>query len=213
MTNPMPRRIEAGLLNPPLAMIGSYLTQAPGRVPFPGLTQNREGAVLRKFFLTDLIGALVLLTGCMIAGLAVNELRATPLPLVYVPPEARLHRTGEDAKPPAADGDVDTDEMRKISLNHGALILDARPASIYRAGHIPTALNLPRDDFDRQYQALRSTLQARRDQLIIVYCSMLRCSESQVVAEALKKLGYPHVRLYRLGWFDWQNARLPEEKE
>lgn len=159
--------------------------------------------MLRQYIIQDSIGALLLLTGCLLAGLVINEMRSAPLPLVYSATTVSF----------ALNRDVDRDEMQKLSLNHGALILDARPESFYRLGHIPSALNLPRDDFDKQYQALQSILQSHRNQLLIIYCSNLRCPDSQVVAAALQKLGYPHIRLFRGGWNDWESANLPEEKE
>ena len=165
----------------------------------------------------DLIGALLLLIGCLTLGLVVNEMRPSPLPLIDSPLQSRPNQPPGNSNqsvpiPSAPDPDVNQDEMQKTASNHEALIVDARSETLYRAGHIPSAISLPRDNFDQRYQALRSTLQSHRDQTIVVYCSGLRCPDSQVVAAALKNLGYPHVRLYPGGWNDWQTAHLPEEK-
>jgi len=172
----------------------------------------------RKFIMQDFVGLWLLLTGCLISGLVINEMRSTPLSLTYSSPASRLNQTVEQLGPSATvpvalDGDVERDEMQKLSLNHVALILDARPEVFYRLGHIPSALSLPRDDFEKQYQALQSTLQSHRDKPLVVYCSSTDCHDSQMVADALQKLGYAHVRLFRGGWSDWENASLPEEKE
>ncbi len=174
--------------------------------------------MLRKFIIQDLIGVGVLLAGCLIGGLVLNATRSAPLPLIYTSPETRLNQTVEELRPLATASlalgeDVELEEMQKISSNHGALILDARPEIFYRLGHIPSAVNLPHDDFEKSYQALQSNLQSHRNQLIVVYCSGLRCPDSQLVAAALQKLGYPHLRIFRGGWNDWQSANLPEEKE
>lgn len=174
--------------------------------------------MFKKLIVHDFIGVWLLLTGCLIGGLVINEMRPMPLSLVYSSPESRLNQTVEQlgstaAVPVALDGDVDRDEMQKISSNHVALILDARPEIFYRFGHIPSALSLPRDDFEKQYQVLQSTLQSHRAEPMVVYCSGSDCHDSQMVADALQKLGYPHVRLFRGGWNDWENASLPEEKE
>jgi len=159
-----------------------------------------------------------LLTGCLICGLFINEMRATPLSLVYSPPETRLNHAVDELGaattiPISLDGDINRDEMQKISADRLALILDARPEIFYRLGHIPSAISLPRDDFEKQYQALQSTIQAHQDQPVVVYCSSMDCHDSQMVAEALQKLGYHHVRLFRGGWSDWESGNLPEEKE
>ena len=172
----------------------------------------------QRLITKDFIGMWLLLTGCLIGGLVLNEMRSTPLSLIYSSPESRLNQTVEQLGPTATapialDGHVERDEMQTISTNHEALILDARPEIFYRLGHIPSALSLPRDDFEKQYQILRSTLQSHRDKPLVVYCSDTDCHDSQMVADALQKLGYPHVRLFRGGWSDWQNASLPEERE
>jgi rhodanese-related sulfurtransferase len=172
----------------------------------------------KKTIIQDFIGVWLLLTGCLIAGIVINEMSLTPLPLVYSSPATRLNRSVEQlgataTMPIALEGVVETDEMQKISSNHTALILDARPEIFYKLGHIPSALSLPRDDFEKQYQELQSILLSHRDKPLVVYCSSSDCRDSQMVADALQKLGYSHVRLFRGGWTDWYNAGLPEEKE
>ena len=174
--------------------------------------------MFRKLIVQDLMGVWLLLTSCFVGGLVLNEMRSTPLALVYSSPESRLDQTVEQLGPfstasIALAGEIELDEVQKISVNHAALILDARPEIFYRLGHIPSALSLPRDDFEKQYQVLLSTLQSHRDRPLVVYCSDTDCHDSQMVADALEKLGYPHVRLFRGGWSDWESASLPEEKE
>ena len=181
-------------------------------------SHNREVIVLRKYIIPDLIRAWLLLAGCLIAGLIVNKMRSAPLPWVYSSTESRLKQPKIESKlsavvPVAEDGDVDVGEMQKISLHQEALIIDARPENEYRLGHIPSAVSLPRDDFDRQYPALQSVLQSYRNKPIIVYCSNFRCADSQIVAVALQRLGYQQVRLFRGGWKDWERANLPAERE
>lgn len=172
----------------------------------------------KKIIVQDFIGVWLLLTGCLISSLVINEMRPTPLSLVYSSPESRLNQTvaqlgSSSTALVASDEDIDRDEMQKISLNHAALIFDARPEIFYRLGHIPSALSLPRDDFEKHYQILQWTLQSHRNKPLVVYCSSSDCHDSQTVADALLKLGYLHIRLFRGGWSDWENANLPEEKE
>jgi len=174
--------------------------------------------VLQKNIIRDAAGACLLLTGCLIAGLLLNEMRPGALPWIYSPLGARLHQVTEELSPStinslALDEGIDRDEMQKISIDHGALVIDARPEKQYRSGHIPSAVSLPRDDFDQRYQVLQPVLQSHLDQRIIVYCSNFHCPDSQIVAAELLKRGCQHVRLFRGGWDDWQTAGLPEEKE
>jgi 3-mercaptopyruvate sulfurtransferase SseA len=172
----------------------------------------------KKLILRDMLGVWILLTICLFGGVIMNEMRPRPLPLVYTAPEARLQGTIQRLDRAfnvavALKGDVGLDEMRTISSTRAALILDARPGVFYRLGHIPSALSLPRDDFESQYHAIGSVLQAHRDMLLVVYCAGSDCEDSQMVGDALARLGYPHVRLFRGGWSDWENHNLPEEQE
>jgi len=174
--------------------------------------------MLKRMILHDVIRLWVLLTTCLLGGLILNEMRPKPLDLVYVPPHARLGqsvaRLGASASVTTVpDGDVARDELERLVADRGALILDARPEVFYRIGHIPTALSLARDDFDVRYPVLKASLQVWGSLPLIVYCSSSECDDSRMVADALHKLGYMHVRVFRGGWYDWTGANLPQEKE
>lgn len=165
-----------------------------------------------------MVSVWVLLTGCLMAGIVLNEMRPVPMPLVYSSPASRLNQTVvqlQTSAPaaPILDGDISREEVQKATLDHATLILDARPEIFYRLGHIPSALSLPRDDFAKQYPAMKETLQSHQKQPFIVYCSESDCQDSQMVADALLKLGYQHIRVFRGGWSDWESASLPEEKK
>jgi len=171
----------------------------------------------RRNFLRDFLMIPVLLTGCVAFGLIVNQHRQSPLPLVYSSPEARLKSavTSIGAKPSSTaslGADVDKKEMLRISADHSALILDARPQTFFELGHIPSALSLPRDDFEKSYQSLQKILSPYWGKPIVVYCSDSGCRDSQLVGEALHKLGYQNVRLFRGGWDEWINADLPTQQ-
>lgn len=174
--------------------------------------------MIKMPILKDALGLWILLTGCLVAGVVLNEIRAQPLPLVYTSPQNRLEqsvkRLGQGTTVlNSSGGDVDLNEMQKISASRAALILDARPEIFYRLGHIPSALSLPRNDFENRYHVLEPLLQAHHDQVLIIYCSGHDCEDSEMVQDALDSLGYSHVRLFRGGWADWESGNLPEEKE
>src|SRR3989442_3295829 len=65
-------------------------------------------------------------------------------------------RPGEDVV------EIEAAEAKK-RLDHGALFLDARPLEFYRMGHIPGALPLPEDDFDRAFARLEPRLRSELD--------------------------------------------------
>jgi rhodanese-related sulfurtransferase len=165
-------------------------------------------------FLRDLLMIPLLLAGCLALGLVVNQSRESSLPLVYSSPEARLNSavTIIGAKPlldASFGADVDKNEMRRISADNSALILDARPKTFFELGHIPSAISLPRDDFEKSYQSLQKILSSYWTKPIVVYCSDSGCPDSRLVGEALHKLGYRDVRLFRGGWDAWIDANLP----
>jgi rhodanese-related sulfurtransferase len=156
----------------------------------------------KKSILQDILKLWLLLAGCLLGGLLLNEMRPKPLAIFYTAPTMPVNLAG----------DVATAEMEQISASHAAVILDARPEIFYRLGHIPNAFSLPRDDFENQYRALQSFLASHKENPLIVYCSGSECHDSRMVADDLEKLGFAHVRLFRGGWTDWESANLPVEK-
>ena len=96
-------------------------------------------------------------------------------------------------------------------LAHKGVAVDARPEVFYRTGHVPGALNLPREDFEHGYAMVRASLEANRAQPIVVYCAEADCKDSELVANALSRLGFRHLRVYQGGWEEWLRAGLPTE--
>jgi rhodanese-related sulfurtransferase len=150
-------------------------------------------------------------------GLALNAWRAQPLPMHYLPKAERLAQAVEPYLPrkgasPAAVVPIDLKMFRKMVEGKEARVLDARPEVFYQEGHVPGAISLPREDFEARYGALRAELERDRTRRIVVYCSDSDCDDSRMVAEALIRLAYPSVFVFKGGWSDWTQAHLPEEK-
>ena len=168
-------------------------------------------------FTRDLVGVTCLAVVSLLAGLAINYLRAAPLPLVYRTPEQRLaaELTSLVEAPAFRLSDADTislDQLRGVVGDHKTVVLDARATPFYQQGHIPGALNLSRDDFAQDYRRLRPTLDAAKDKPIVIYCSGGDCHDSRMVASALLSLGFSQVRVFTGGWSGWTEAGLPVEK-
>jgi len=171
----------------------------------------------RKKISRDILALPLLFAGCLVLGLIVNKSRKSPLPLAYLSPASRMNTAVANIGAPTLSGvalsaDVSKKEMRKISTDESALILDARPQTFFKLGHIPSALSLPRDDFSAGYQGLQKTLSSYRNKTIVVYCSDSGCPDSRLVGESLRKLGYQDVRLFRGGWDEWVGANLPTQQ-
>lgn len=99
-------------------------------------------------------------------------------------------------------------EARK-RLDDGALFLDARPREFYEMEHIPGALPLPEDEFERAFAQLEPRLRSSFD--IVVYCSGFGCEASHNVTRALRKKGVAAVILNE-GWPAWTDAGYPTKQ-
>ena len=180
----------------------------------------------RQTICTDLFRLGVLGTVCMCLALVINQLREPPLPMIYVSKQWRLEQAiaqvaDPDAKSTETISTVATKaafrvislkEFRELVQSKTALVLDARPEIFHQFGHVPGAISLSREDFEQNYAKQRLVLESRRDQSIAVYCSGEGCVDSQMVGEALVKLGYHHVAVFKGGWDEWKQAGLPEER-
>jgi rhodanese-related sulfurtransferase len=91
-------------------------------------------------------------------------------------------------------------------FDRGALFLDARPVANYEMSHIPGAVPLPEDDFDRHFTLLEARLRSNFD--AVVYCAGYGCEASHLVAERLKGRGI-HVAILNEGWPAWTDAGYP----
>jgi len=103
------------------------------------------------------------------------------------------------------DEEIPAAEAR-ARLGKGALFLDARPVAFYEMSHIPGALPLPEDDFDRAFTKLEPRLRSSYD--VVVYCAGFGCEASHLVARRLKERGVPAVVLAE-GWPAWTDAGYP----
>jgi rhodanese-related sulfurtransferase len=135
----------------------------------------------------------VILLSAVVLGLAWNALSGRGLALsknAYV-------REGDELVEAA---------QARARLDKGALFLDARPVAFYDMSHIPGALPLPEDDFERAFAKIEPRLRSTFD--IIVYCSGFGCEASHLVARRLKERGIPAVVLNE-GWPAWTDAGYP----
>ena len=92
------------------------------------------------------------------------------------------------------------------------VIFDARPHTFYQLGHIPKALNLSRNEFEKDLRFIREKIPYLHTKKLIVYCSDSFCDDSRKVAEKLIQAGLRQVSVFEGGWAEWQEAGLVEEK-
>ena len=95
---------------------------------------------------------------------------------------------------------VNREAVRAMLQDGSRLILDARPAAEYRAGHLETALSMPADDPAAHAEIL--SILTPEDGLMI-YCSGVDCDDSIVLARQLVAQGFTNIVLYAGGWAEW----------
>ena len=154
----------------------------------------------------DLAGFSFLAAAALCIGLLLNHARAHPLPLIRV---AEANRTGVNGA--AQPVRIELPEFRRLAEGGNAVVIDARPEAFYRLGHVPGAMSLPREAFEREY-ARREALRDK-SRVVAVYCSGADCEDSERVASALSVLGHRKVFVFKGGWEAWTGAGLPTEPE
>jgi len=99
--------------------------------------------------------------------------------------------------------------FRRIVAARSAIVVDARPATLFQKGHVPGAINL---------SAIRPADRATNDILkypsstpVIVYCESNNCTDSEEVATLLRTKGMQRVRVFPDGWQAWQGHGLEIE--
>ena len=113
------------------------------------------------------------------------------------------------------DGDVSSigfDDFFALHQQGKVLVIDARPAYHYQLGHIPGALNLPKEADESALTTMREHfMQAQAEnQTIVVYCSGILCADARTVARRIARHGH-NARIFSGGWNAWLDAGLPAE--
>jgi rhodanese-related sulfurtransferase len=104
---------------------------------------------------------------------------------------------------------VDLAEAKTIADAQSRVILDARPAADYEAGHLPGAFTLPQTDIDTFFGPLMPLLAF--DAPVMTYCSSKDCDEALLLTEQLRERGVTSVVLFVEGFKAWKDAGYPVE--
>lgn len=111
-----------------------------------------------------------------------------------------------EAQPARAASEVVAWPEVKPLLSAGSLLLvDARSAEAYSAGHIPGAVSLPFVELDARIAQFTSA--HPRTAAIVVYCADTECPVSAAEASVLRRqYGYLNVREMPGGYVAWRMA-------
>ena len=168
----------------------------------------------------DKLWLVALFVGSVPLAFGLNALREAPLSLCYEPKEARLHgvvaglvaHTDTAVQEEISAGDTERLSLVEFdAIRDQAVVLDARSELLYKQGHVPGALSLPRKDFYKGYERIKVQLAANRERVWVVYCSGLTCTDAAMLQTALRELRHTHVRLFSGGWTEWTAAGRPQE--
>jgi rhodanese-related sulfurtransferase len=89
-----------------------------------------------------------------------------------------------------------------MAWDGNVLWVDARPADEYEAGHVPAAILLNLEGWDRLFPQFLDRWSSEKK--VVVYCSAASCELSREVAERLRKNGIPSVFVLKGGWEAWK---------
>lgn len=172
----------------------------------------------------DLFVLWIVATASLCVGLLLNQFRDKPLSMIYQTKEERLDQAvaqisaQENSAVNATQSlqslpqSLSVEEFKLFVENKQGIVLDARPEIFHRLGHVPGALSLPREEFEKTYPKLKIQLEPYKDRPIAIYCSSSSCHDSELVRKALTSLGYAQIAIFRDGWNGWTQANLPQEK-
>ncbi|MDK2822919.1 MAG: hypothetical protein PWQ67_1944 [Clostridia bacterium] len=174
-----------------------------------------------KFLLVSLLILMLVISGC-----AANEVKAPePKAKVEEPkadPNAKVEAPkAEGPKPLPKDPNlnyVETAFMEKLIKDAKVVsqrtsydqphpewdfvLVDARPKAKYDEGHIPGAINIPFDEWDKYNKLLPED----KEKPIYFYCGGLACGLSPKSAHKAKEMGYKNVFNYQEGEPGWKEA-------
>jgi rhodanese-related sulfurtransferase len=100
-------------------------------------------------------------------------------------------------------GPIELDRMRREQPGE-LVIVDVRATEDYRAGHVPGAVNLPRE----QWETLGGL---RKDRVNVLYCYSLVCHLAKTAAVEFAGQGYPVMEMEG-GFRSWQEHELDIER-
>lgn len=95
-------------------------------------------------------------------------------------------------------------ELERMMKNKEVNIVDVRAAEDYAEGHIPGAVNLPKDQW-------RSLTGLRKDKINVLYCYSQVCHLAATAAVQFAEKGYPMMELDG-GWRWWKDDGFDVEK-
>lgn len=150
---------------------------------------------------------LVVLTGVGALACQPTSPPAGPTPVQTNPSPA-----AQPAVSPGKISRIDLTAFFTLQQTATPLIYDVRPVIFYSLGHVPGAVNWPKNGFtaglSKHEAELRSACKQKRP--VVLYCTDQACPDAGTAARKLASLGYS-VHLVDGGFAEWKAAGLPTE--
>ena len=105
---------------------------------------------------------------------------------------------------------IDLHQAKKIIISNAATWIDARPERFYDEGHLPGAINIPLPGPIKYRREIFEKWE--KDKLIITYCSNISCPVARHLATEMKFMGFTNVKVFAVGYDDWEESGLPLEE-
>lgn len=150
--------------------------------------------------------AFLLLALSLVAAIAANGLRPSPLPWWRDGGAAAMEKSLFLAK--AGTPSLKAEEALQLWNAREAVFVDARSPAMFVAGHIPGAVNVTLDPMAGE-DILTQADRLPKDRRLVIYCDNLACPKSKDLAEALKQLGFTNLMVLLDGLEGWQAVSGP----
>lgn len=95
-------------------------------------------------------------------------------------------------------------------INDGALVIDLREPGSFKGGHVATAVNMPADRIDTQYEDIGKRAEKAGD-AVIVYCDH-GVTSARVAQQLVKQLPEKTVCHLKGGVTAWRQDNMPLKK-
>jgi rhodanese-related sulfurtransferase len=89
---------------------------------------------------------------------------------------------------------VTKSELTSLLETKNVIVVDARDADSYSAGHIDGALSFVNDK-----------LPTDKNAALVFYCGGMKCPAAQAAAKKAIQKGYKNVMVFRGGWAEWSS--------
>ncbi len=152
--------------------------------------------------ITALKEAALILVLSLVLTFAINALRPDGLAIIPV----HAHPKGAGA-PISGPRIYSADDCLHLLQEGKAVFLDAREAALYKMGHLPGALHMPKEMVDQNLVRLKE--KERGNKILITYCDGQGCKKAEELLRTLQGRGITALGLFADGWQGWMEKGLP----